>query len=145
MNEIADSFAIVGDVISVEPYGEGHINRTYLVTTDKMRYTGLNYAMDLTPLIKESQIRELLLADKRISKSEHHSDTDTDQESSIDKTGQQEHLGLQSIHQFRLTSSGFKILRTHNTDTDTSTDSTETDDEASSQGNKSDVGHCKTP
>ena len=38
MNEIADSFAIAGDVISVEPYGEGHINRTYLITTDKMRY-----------------------------------------------------------------------------------------------------------
>lgn len=56
MNEIADSFAIVGDVISVEPYGEGHINRTYLITTDKMRYTGLNYAMDLTPLIKEQSI-----------------------------------------------------------------------------------------
>lgn len=28
MNEIADSFAIVGDVISVEPYGEGHINKS---------------------------------------------------------------------------------------------------------------------
>ena len=38
MNEIADSFAIVGDVISVEPYGEGHINRTYLITTDNVRY-----------------------------------------------------------------------------------------------------------
>ncbi|MDE6401925.1 MAG: aminoglycoside phosphotransferase family protein [Clostridiales bacterium] len=38
MKEIAYSFAIIGDVISVEPYGEGHINRTYLVTTDKMRY-----------------------------------------------------------------------------------------------------------
>ena len=38
MNEIADSFAIVGDVISVEPYGEGHINRTYLITTDNARY-----------------------------------------------------------------------------------------------------------
>lgn len=38
MKEIVYSFAIIGDVISVEPYGEGHINRTYLVTTDKMRY-----------------------------------------------------------------------------------------------------------
>ena len=38
MKEIAYSFATIGDVISVEPYGEGHINRTYLVTTDKMRY-----------------------------------------------------------------------------------------------------------
>lgn len=38
MKEIAYSFAIVGDVISVEPYGEGHINSTYLVTTYNARY-----------------------------------------------------------------------------------------------------------
>jgi hypothetical protein len=36
--QIAEKFALVGKVISVEPYGEGHINRTYLVTTDKQRY-----------------------------------------------------------------------------------------------------------
>lgn len=28
MKEIAYSFAIIGDVISVEPYGEGHINKS---------------------------------------------------------------------------------------------------------------------
>lgn len=37
MKEIVASFA-VGNAISVEPYGEGHINRTYLVTTDNARY-----------------------------------------------------------------------------------------------------------
>ncbi len=31
-------FKIDGEVISIEPYGEGHINRTLLVTTDKKRY-----------------------------------------------------------------------------------------------------------
>ncbi len=37
MKDIVNSFT-VGKVISVEPYGEGHINRTYLVTTDTARY-----------------------------------------------------------------------------------------------------------
>ena len=36
--QIAEKFELVGKVVSVEPYGEGHINRTYLVTTDKQRY-----------------------------------------------------------------------------------------------------------
>ncbi len=31
-------FALEGDVISVEPYGEGHINKTLLVVTTKKRY-----------------------------------------------------------------------------------------------------------
>lgn len=35
---IADSFEIVGNVQEIVPYGEGHINVTYLVTTDKKRY-----------------------------------------------------------------------------------------------------------
>ncbi len=33
-----NEFNIEGRVISVEPYGEGHINSTMLVTTDKKRY-----------------------------------------------------------------------------------------------------------
>ena len=41
MNEyktIAQQFAIIGKVQQICPYGEGHINVTYLVTTDKKRY-----------------------------------------------------------------------------------------------------------
>ena len=36
--EIAEQFAIIGTVQTICPYGEGHINDTYLVTTDKKRY-----------------------------------------------------------------------------------------------------------
>ncbi len=35
---IAEKFAIEGEIQSIAPYGEGHINRTFLVTTDKRRY-----------------------------------------------------------------------------------------------------------
>ena len=35
---VAEQFSLVGDVRSIEPYGEGHINLTLLVTTDKKRY-----------------------------------------------------------------------------------------------------------
>ena len=35
---VAEQFDLVGKVCSIEPYGEGHINLTLLVTTDKKRY-----------------------------------------------------------------------------------------------------------
>ena len=35
---VCEKFALLGNVISVEPYGEGHINQTVLVTTDERRY-----------------------------------------------------------------------------------------------------------
>jgi N-acetylhexosamine 1-kinase len=35
---VAEKFAISGNVLSIEPYGEGHINLTLLVTTDEKRY-----------------------------------------------------------------------------------------------------------
>lgn len=35
---IAKQFALQGEVQSIQPYGEGHINVTYLVVTDKARY-----------------------------------------------------------------------------------------------------------
>ncbi len=35
---IIDNFCIEGNVVSVERFGNGHINRTYLVTTDVRRY-----------------------------------------------------------------------------------------------------------
>ncbi len=36
--QVAKLFKIEGEVISAEKYGGGHINHTYLVTTDKKRY-----------------------------------------------------------------------------------------------------------
>ena len=38
LKKVAQEFTIEGEVLSVEPYGEGHINVTYLVTTTKRRY-----------------------------------------------------------------------------------------------------------
>ncbi|MGN1066570.1 MAG: hypothetical protein ACI4QH_02045 [Candidatus Fimimonas sp.] len=35
---IAEGFQILGEVVSVLPYGNGHINRTVLVTTTQKRY-----------------------------------------------------------------------------------------------------------
>lgn len=35
---VAGQFALDGDVISITPYGDGHINVTYLVATDRARY-----------------------------------------------------------------------------------------------------------
>ena len=35
---VAELFQIEGEVLEVCPYGEGHINVTMLVTTDKKRY-----------------------------------------------------------------------------------------------------------
>ncbi len=35
---VAQQFELLGEVQSIEPYGEGHINLTLLVTTDKKRY-----------------------------------------------------------------------------------------------------------
>ncbi len=36
--QAAKLFALEGEVLSVEPYGEGHINRTFLVVTTQKRY-----------------------------------------------------------------------------------------------------------
>ncbi len=38
LDKVLENFLIEGKVKSVEPYGAGHINVTYLVTTDKKRY-----------------------------------------------------------------------------------------------------------
>ena len=35
---VCEKFALKGSIVSVEPYGEGHINLTLLVTTDEKRY-----------------------------------------------------------------------------------------------------------
>ncbi|MDE6408492.1 MAG: aminoglycoside phosphotransferase family protein [Anaeroplasmataceae bacterium] len=36
--EAAEAFQIDGEVVDIQPYGEGHINQTLLVTTSKKRY-----------------------------------------------------------------------------------------------------------
>ena len=71
-----------------------------------------------------------LLADKRVSKGKHHGDTDTDKESSVDKTGQKEHLGLQCVDKLRLASRSFEVFATHDSDTDTGTEGTKANDQA---------------
>lgn len=38
MESIISQFAIEGNLVSCEPYGSGHINRTYLVVTDRRNY-----------------------------------------------------------------------------------------------------------
>ncbi len=38
LTRIAGMFALEGEIISVEPYGDGHINSTFLVTTSERRY-----------------------------------------------------------------------------------------------------------
>ena len=35
---IAEKFALLGEIVSIEPYGNGHINSTFLLVTDKKRY-----------------------------------------------------------------------------------------------------------
>lgn len=35
---VAEQFCLMGDVLDIVPYGEGHINVTYLVTTTEKRY-----------------------------------------------------------------------------------------------------------
>lgn len=37
-SQVAEMFRIEGDVLDIRPYGEGHINTTLLLTTDKRRY-----------------------------------------------------------------------------------------------------------
>jgi len=80
-----------------------------------------------------------LLRDERICKCEQHGDTNADQERSIDQTSQQEHFGLQCVHQFWLTCGCFEVFTTHDSDTDTSTDSTQANDQTASQSNERDI------
>jgi hypothetical protein len=72
---------------------------------------------------------------------EQHGDTDTDQECRVDQASQQEHLGLQGVHQFRLTCRSFQVFTAHQSDTDTCADSTQADDQTASQCNVRIVSH----
>ena len=38
LNDVVSKFKIRGDVISCEPYGDGHINDTYLIITTRQKY-----------------------------------------------------------------------------------------------------------
>jgi hypothetical protein len=66
-----------------------------------------------------------------------------DQERGVDQAGQQEHLGLQRVHQLGLARRGLDVLATHDADADAGADGTQTDDQTASQGDESDVGHEK--
>ena len=52
MKEIANQFVLEGDILSIEPYGNGHINRTYLVKTSANNYIlqGINSNVFKAPL-----------------------------------------------------------------------------------------------
>ena len=52
MKEIANQFILEGNILSIEPYGNGHINRTYLVKTSANNYIlqGINSNVFKTPL-----------------------------------------------------------------------------------------------
>ncbi|NEG89022.1 phosphotransferase enzyme family protein [Bifidobacterium aerophilum] len=47
--EIASRFALEGTIEAIEPYGDGHINATYLVTTDAKRYILQRMNTDIFP------------------------------------------------------------------------------------------------
>ncbi len=49
LKEIANLFAIEGEVLSAEPYGSGHINRTALVVTTQKRYILQQMNTDVFP------------------------------------------------------------------------------------------------
>jgi hypothetical protein len=80
-------------------------------------------------------------SDERIGESEQHGDTHTDQEGRVDQTSQQEHLGLQCVHELGLASSAFQVLTTHDADADASAEGTQTDNDSASESNESNVGH----
>src|SRR5690606_2282357 len=82
-----------------------------------------------------------LTSNEGVCECEQQSNTNTDQECRVDQTGQNEHLGLQGVHQFRLASGSFQILAAHDSDTDGCADSAQTDDKAASQSYKCDVRH----
>src|ERR1035437_6597881 len=74
--------------------------------------------------------------EKGVAECEQHGKTDADNEGSVDQAKQQEHLGLQRIHQFRLAGGGFEEARAHDTDADTGASGPEADDEADTNAGK---------
>jgi hypothetical protein len=74
---------------------------------------------------------------ERVGGGEPQRDTGADNERSVDQAGQQEHLGLQFVHQLGLACSCFEVLAAHDADADTGADGAQTDDQAGGQSDKS--------
>ncbi len=53
LTNIAQQFALNGNIQSIAPYGEGHINTTYLVVTDQQRYIMQKMNTHVFPNAKE--------------------------------------------------------------------------------------------
>src|SRR3546814_8034085 len=81
------------------------------------------------------------LPDEGVGECKQHCNTNTDQECRVDKTCQQEHFGLQCVHQLGLTSRSFQIFTAHQSDTNASADSAKTNNNTASQSNEINVGH----
>src|SRR3546814_1509547 len=77
------------------------------------------------------------LPDEGVGECKQHGNTNTDQECRVDKTCQQEHFGLQCVHQLGLTSRSFQIFTAHQSDTNASADSAKTNNNTASQSNES--------
>jgi len=73
--------------------------------------------------------RKGLLQHEWVGERKHHGDTNANQESGVNQTGEQEHFGLQFVHQLRLAGCRFQILAAHDANTDTSADGTQTNDQ----------------
>lgn len=58
---VAENFRIMGEVTDISPYGEGHINHTFLVTTTEKRYIlqGMNTDIFKNPRSLMNNIREV--------------------------------------------------------------------------------------
>lgn len=68
--EVADHFAFDGDITSIEPYGDGHINTTYLVQTTTRRYILQKMNTDIFPDTKHL-MRNIELVTASLRKSGH--------------------------------------------------------------------------
>jgi hypothetical protein len=80
--------------------------------------------------------------DEWVSECEQQSDRNANQERSVNQTGQDEHLGLQFVHQLRLTSGRLQELATHQCDADGCANCTQTNDQTTSQSDETeDVFH----
>ena len=77
--------------------------------------------------------QRLRAQNERVGESEQQGDGHADQEGRVDQTGQDEHLGLQFVHQLGLASRGFEELAAHQGDADGSADGAQTNDQTTSQ------------
>src|SRR6478752_4325301 len=85
------------------------------------------------------------LAQERVGGGEPQRDTRADDERRVDQAGQQEHLGLQLVHQLGLAGGRLEVLAAHDADADAGADGTQADDQAGGQGDKADNFHFLAP